>query len=153
MRGREGRQRAKREVDPDGTKGTNKWIKTGIEFTHDEAFISTVGCDRFADWGLATRGIQTSPSNPKEKSVTLEMEWLGGDAALWIYAIVEDEGGKEKRLPVREVPWVLNPDVVTEDEELWIGVMACTPIIEGRDGSVDSGLVVGFEGWRLEIRE
>lgn len=131
---------------PDTTK---RWIKTGIEFYHGKPFVSTVGCDKFADWSLTPLPVSASASsssvsNSKEgyASVTLELEKDAKEGTLWVYIV---DG--EERFPIREVTWVLD----VEETEIWIGVYAATPIMEGRvEGE---GLEVRFEGWELEIKE
>jgi len=35
-----------------GGEERRKWVKTGIEFTHGKPHVSTVACDRWADWSL-----------------------------------------------------------------------------------------------------
>lgn len=102
--------------------------------------MSTVTCDLFSDWSLASEGIKDAGEG--KMSVTLELEKDPKGGALWIYAI---DG--EERKPLREVTWILNLD---EDVEMWVGVYAATPIMEGR-GEGD-GLEVRFEGWELELK-
>lgn len=36
------------------------------------------------------------------------------------------------------------------EREIWVGVYACTPILEGRNGEEDA-LTVGFENWELDV--
>jgi regulation of enolase protein 1 (concanavalin A-like superfamily) len=139
-------------INPEAGPGKSQWVKTGIEWYQGKAFVSTVCCDKFADWSLSSSGIKTTTSTPpnssssagKETSVTLEIEKDPKGGALWIYVV----DGKE-RLPVREVTWVLDVDAETE---CWIGVYAATPIMEGRAKGDAGGLVVGFEGWVLETK-
>jgi regulation of enolase protein 1 (concanavalin A-like superfamily) len=108
-----------------------KWIKTGIEFYQGEAYVSTVVADRWADWSLVQAGIRDG------KAVTLELERDGKEGTLWIYVV---DG--EKRIPVREVTWILSEAAETE---VWIGVYTATPNADGK------ALEVQFSGWELEV--
>jgi regulation of enolase protein 1 (concanavalin A-like superfamily) len=118
----------------DGTDTLDqKWVKTGIEFYNGAAYVSTVAADRWADWSLVQVGI-------REGKVTLEIEREEKDDTLWIF-VVDEEG---KRVPVREVTWVLSEP---EERECWVGVYTAMPKADGRD------LEVKFEGWELEVRE
>ena len=126
----------------DGESG--KWIKTGIEFYQGEAYVSTVTKDRWADWSLVETGIRVvgaGEGGVQEKEVTLEMERNVEEGTLWIYVI--GEGGK--RVPVREVTWVLSEG---EEKEVWVGIYAAKPI-KGEEGEE---LVVGFSGWELDLK-
>ena len=115
----------------------SQWVKSGIELYNGEPYVGTVGCDRWADWSLTQAGIDKG-------KVTLEMERDGADDTLWIY-VVEKEGGK--RIPIREVTWVLGNGDRPDEKEVWVGVYAASP---KPDGGV---LEVGFEGWELEVRK
>jgi hypothetical protein len=95
-----------------------------------------VVCDRWADWSLVQSGIKDG------KKVTLEIERNPEEGTLWLYIV---DG--EKRVPVREVTWVLSEG---NEKEVWVGVYAATPTFEGRKEGDE--LKVDFEGWELEIR-
>jgi regulation of enolase protein 1 (concanavalin A-like superfamily) len=107
-----------------------RWVKTGIEFYQGEVFVGTVGADRWSDWSLVQVGIQDG------KTVTLEME--GDGDTLWIYVV---DG--EKRIPIREVPWILSAG--GKDVQAWVGVYAASPKPDGNE------LEVNFDGWELEL--
>jgi regulation of enolase protein 1 (concanavalin A-like superfamily) len=128
-----------------GKEKERKWIKSGIEFYEGEAYVSTVACDRWADWSLVQTGIKNLDSG--EKEVTLEMERREKDATLWVYVV---DG--EKKVPVREVTWALSDIDRNGDggeKVCWVGVYAATPTVgEGR-----SELEVRFEGLKYEDRE
>jgi uncharacterized protein len=109
-----------------------KWVKTGIEFYQEEAYVGTVAADRWADWSLLQVGIKEG------KMVTLEMERDAEADTLWVYVI----DGK-RRHPIREVTCILSePDV-----QAWVGVYAASPKPDGKE------LEVKFEGWELEVTE
>lgn len=77
------------------------WIKAGLEYFNDEAHVSFVGCDRFADWSV-------HPAHPDgEGKITVEMRREGDEngVALWAYEITTD-GRKEVRWPIRECTWL-----------------------------------------------
>jgi len=114
--------------------GTEKWIKTGIEFYLDQVFVSTVTADTGADMSLVQIGLKGEKGN----EVTLEAKNEKG--ALWIYVV---EG--VKRVPVREVTWAL----ADGDNTMWVGIFAARPTAskEGK-GEV---LVVDFKGFELDL--
>jgi regulation of enolase protein 1 (concanavalin A-like superfamily) len=126
-------------LNPKADSKEQKWIKTGVEFYKGKPFISTVTCDRFADWSLTSDGIKTTGS---QTSVTLEIERDAKGGALWIYVVDGNE-----RAPIREVTWILD---IEQDTEVWVGVYAATPIMEGR--GKEDGLEVKFEDWDLETK-
>jgi len=103
------------------TTGERKWLKTGIEFFHGGPHVSTVACDRWADWSLVPAASGTAVT------VEMEREFVHGEptSTLWVY-IVE---GLERR-PVREVTWVFDE----ADGECWVGVYAAKPTKDQDDG-------------------
>ena len=116
----------------DGTNALDQqWVKTGVEFYRGEAYVSTVTADRWADWSLVQVGIKEG------NTVTLEME--RETDTLWIYVV---DG--EKRVPIREVTWILSEPAETE---CWVGVYTATPKTDGKP------LEVQFSGWELEVTE
>ncbi|KAH9215244.1 hypothetical protein DL95DRAFT_336785 [Leptodontidium sp. 2 PMI_412] len=137
-----------------GIAETSKWVKTGVEFVEGRAWVSTVGCDRWADWSLTSAGIVDSEGEGEgeeegKKTVTLEMERNRTEGTLWIY-VVEGDG---KRVPLRENTWILSPEGNggSPDREAWVGIFAATPILEGRDKT--GALTVEFKDWELELED
>ncbi|PYH94134.1 hypothetical protein BO71DRAFT_399191 [Aspergillus ellipticus CBS 707.79] len=109
-----------------GTGGTRKWVKTGIELTRGRPHLSTVTKDRWADWSL-----QPLPSGGRAATLELVRE---PDNSLWVYLV---EGIQKS--PLREVTWVFEePDV----QEFWIGLYAARPSREGGDLEVNFGHMV-----------
>ncbi|KAI0816702.1 hypothetical protein GGR55DRAFT_628256 [Xylaria sp. FL0064] len=111
---------------PPTTVAPEKWLKTGIEYYHGQPQLSTVGCDRFADWSI---GPLTRPVDP-ERGVTLEIVREGDEhgRSLWIYQLVLDGSTGEvvERLALREVCWIL----ADEDEDGGEGwVLDVSPLI------------------------
>ena len=101
-----------------------KWVKTGIEFTHGAPHISTVACDRWADWGLL-------PSDGDDLTVEMEREVVDGKetSTLWVNVVMN--GGQ--RRPVREITWVFEEAEEGKDNnggderECWVGVYTAKP--------------------------
>ncbi|KAL8826619.1 MAG: hypothetical protein Q9170_007334 [Blastenia crenularia] len=120
-------------------KKEKKWIKTGIEFFDGRPNVSTVACDRWADWSLAPL-----PEGAAEK-VTVELirEVQDGKktSTLWVNAIDPSTG--EKR-PLREVSWVFGEDNL----DCEIGVYAAKPIQDENNPSQE--LEVMFDGLTVE---
>lgn len=118
-------------------EGTHKWVKTGIEFVHGRANVSTVAADRWADWSLLPL------ANEGGHSVTVEMV-REKDGSLWIYVI---EGVERK--PIREVTWVFEEAEHNgpKDRECWVGAYAAKPSKEGE------GLTVSFGHLVIETNE
>lgn len=124
-----------------------RWIKLGIERTQTGAVqLSSVACDRYADWSLQQLAEDTS-------SVTIEFERKAEEDALWAYWVTGSE-----RKPIREVTWAFVND---EDEkgEIWVGVYAARPAKLGDELRMvfselaiedDSGWVVGQTN-KLEV--
>jgi len=129
----------------EGRDEERKWVKTGIEFYDNEPYVSTVACDRWADWSLVQTGIKTLDGG--EKEVTLELERSEKDDTLWVYVV---DG--EKKMPVREITWALS-DVdgngKGEESVCRVGVYAATPTVG--DGRAE--LEVAFRGLNYEFKE
>lgn len=117
--------------------GTNKWIKSGIEFYNGQPFVSTVTADNWADWSLA----ETDKENPDE--LTLEFERNPKEDTLWVYIVKGD-----KKIPVREVTWALyDPN---GNAKCWVGVYVGKPTASA-EGVQD--LVVSFNDFQLDLRD
>jgi uncharacterized protein len=83
-------------VDPQGKR---KWIKAGVEFYNGSPWLSTVGCDTWADWSIY-------PLESDRVMVEVVRDHDQNGTGLWVYRLVLDETGKVKeRIPVREVTW------------------------------------------------
>ena len=118
-----------------------RWIKTGIEFYNGAPMVSTVACDRWADWSLLPLPTATSGGT----SVTVEMErevreGVGG-STLCVYVME----GVEKRV-VRKITWVFEEGEL--DGECWVGVYAAKPTKDDGDGGRE--LSVEFGGLVVE---
>ncbi|KAL8896818.1 MAG: hypothetical protein Q9207_007522 [Kuettlingeria erythrocarpa] len=120
-----------------------RWIKTGVEFFDGKPNISTVACDRWADWSLAPL-----PDDASEKvtvEVTREVQDGEKTSTLWVHYINPSTG--EKR-PLREVAWVFEEEKMKTDLECEIGVYAAKPIAD--ESKPENELDVTFEGLSVE---
>ena len=128
-----------------------KWIKTGIEYYQGQPQLSTVGCDRYADWSIGP--ITTGPVDPS-RGVTVEivreMDELGRSA--WIYQLeIDPETGETtKKVALREITWVFaDEDARAEgqggegEEEEW--VIDVSPLVARPEKNAAAPLTVEFK--------
>ena len=102
--------------DTAATPIPTRWVKLGIERTEaGVAQLSTVACDRYADWSLQTL------SETEARSVTVELVRKLNSSALWAYWVVNGT-----RRAVREVTWAFAENNNTNGE-VWIGVYVAKP--------------------------
>lgn len=127
---------------PTGTEAPEKWLKTGIEYYHEQPQLSTVGCDRWADWSI---GPLTRPVDPAA-GVTLEAVREGDEngKSVWIYQLVLDAATGEvvERLALREVCWLL-ADEDEEDGKAW--VLDVSPLIARPEKNATAPLTAEFK--------
>lgn len=121
-----------------------KWIKAGVELYNNVPRLSTVCCDRFADWSVARL-----PSDEVEdgvhqggKSVTIliEKQVSADGVCLWVYYVAED--GKST-MPLREVCWVFGDG--DGAWELEVSGMAARP-----NKDVKDALEASFESFEVQ---
>ena len=117
---------------------TRKWIKTGIELYNGSPHVSTVACDRWADWSLW-------PLDGNEATIEMERELVDSrlTSTLWVYLVKGNE-----RKPIREVTWVFHPEGDGEDNDCWVGLYAAKPTKDG--GDEDRQLEVVFDWFHVE---
>ncbi|KAF2734283.1 hypothetical protein EJ04DRAFT_543715 [Polyplosphaeria fusca] len=127
-----------------------KWLKTGIEFYYGKPYLSTVGCDQWADWSI----LPVSPWEGGEQRPTATLEarrekdQLG--KSLWTYEVVEDGAGKEvERRPLRETNWIFALDE-EEGWEIGVGGYVARPTTEGGEGVLEVEFGKGVE---IEVLE
>ena len=128
---------------PGLAEGKDKWIKSGIEWYYGNPYISTVGCDAWADWSIVP--LSGYAGNSSKPTVTIEAkrekDQLG--KSLWVYQVVRDGEGKEiQRLPLRELTWVF------AEEEGWsVGIAGyvCRPTKEGGDAELHAEFAEGVQ--------
>ena len=125
-----------------------QWIKTGIEVYGGIPNVSTVVCDRWADWSLVPL-----PASAGGGKVTIEMEReVEDDGQLGSTLVVYLVEGESKR-PVREATWVFE-GVGKEEKgdqdrpDVWVGVYAAKPTEDKEDATRE--LKVIFEGLEIE---
>ncbi|KAF2804602.1 uncharacterized protein BDZ99DRAFT_148189 [Mytilinidion resinicola] len=110
-----------------------KWLKTGVEFYNGSPYVSTVGCDQWADWSVVPLSVvQEAGEGKVEATVEVAREDMG----LWVYVV---EGSK--RVPLREVAWFFAGE---EEWEISVAAYAARP---GKEQQ--GGLEAGFKG--LEV--
>lgn len=124
--------------------GKDKWLKTGIEWYYGKPYLSTVGCDNWADWSIAPlQGFEGNNSRPSAIiEARREKDQLG--KSLWVYQIIENEKGEEvERRPLREVNWIF-----ALDEQGWkigIGGAVARPNKELGDEELPAEFPKGLE--------
>ncbi|KAI0405379.1 hypothetical protein F4802DRAFT_597211 [Xylaria palmicola] len=131
---------------PPTTEAPEKWLKTGIEYYHDQPQLSTVGCDRFADWSI---GPLTRPVDP-QRGATIEAVREGDEngRSIWIYRLILDEATGEvvERIALREVCWIL----ADEDEDGGEGwVLDVSPLVARPEKKATTPLSVKFKDFRV----
>ncbi|KAJ8087656.1 hypothetical protein PM082_006490 [Marasmius tenuissimus] len=129
--------------NPDRTSaaGVDHWLKTGIEWYQERAWISTVGADNYADWSIFP-----VPKEDEKKKVTIEVRREG--TGLWVYQIIK--GTEEVRQPLREVAWFF-----AKEDEGWVidvKAMAARPAKEDKVAG-EKELVVEFEDAQVVFSE
>ncbi|KAH8205810.1 hypothetical protein TruAng_000086 [Truncatella angustata] len=122
-----------------------KWIKTGLEFYNEAPHLSTVACDRWADWSiLPLTGADA------QKGLTLEVVRESDEhgKSAWVYHLVLDDQGqvKEKR-PLREICWIF-ADEDENDGEAW--VLDVSPLVARPEKNAKDALKVDFTEFKVE---
>lgn len=114
-----------------------------------EPKVSTVACDRWADWSL----FPLSDAGGDRRSVTVQMERELKDwkptSTLWVFVLGED--GTKK--PIREITWAFEgvgeeEEKEKEEQECWVGIYAAKPTKDKDDK--ERGLEVVFHGLTIE---
>lgn len=119
------------------------WVKTGIEFYAGTPHLSTVSCDRFADWSL-----YPLVSGAPIQRVTLEVVRDGGAQGknAWVYRLVLDAEGKvTERTPLRKICWIFADE---DDADDW--VLDVSPLVARPEKSTQGTLKVDF--WEFEVK-
>ncbi|KAI2470385.1 hypothetical protein F4781DRAFT_178749 [Annulohypoxylon bovei var. microspora] len=128
-----------------------KWIKTGIEFYFGKPQLSTVGCDRFADWSVAPLTLAENETEPaKAGGVTIEVvreaDELG--KSFWVYRLVLDkEGSVIDRIPLREICWVLADEDESGSEEWTLDI---SPLVARPEKNATESLSVNFKSFEVQ---
>ncbi|KAK5636619.1 hypothetical protein RRF57_012331 [Xylaria bambusicola] len=109
----------------------------GHRFYENQPQLSTVGCDRWADWSISPLSRPVDP----ERGVTLEARREGDEngRSIWIYQLVLDESGEvTERLPLREICWIL----ADEDDDQ---VLDISPLVARPERNTTSQLSAEFK--------
>jgi uncharacterized protein len=111
------------------TSASIKWIKSGLEFYEGSPMLSTVACDRWADWSVTPL-----PSSESGDVITLQVEKAGDHhgTSFWVYYI----GADQKKVPLREICWVYG-DGDGSDVELEVSAYAARPESKASDKSLE----------------
>lgn len=122
-----------------------RWIKTGLELYNEKPHLSTVACDRFADWSILPL-VEVDP----EKGVTLQIvrEQDEHGKSAWVYQLVLDEEGQVKETrPLREICWIFADEDENEGEE-WI--LDISPLVARPEKNAKETLKVNFKEFEVE---
>ncbi|KAK3389192.1 hypothetical protein B0H63DRAFT_463153 [Podospora didyma] len=100
-----------------------KWIKTGVELYNGQPMLSTVSCDKYADWSVAPLSPSTSTSRSGKTWTTITVEKATDEhgVSLWVYRVLEDG----TKIALREICWVYQEGA--EDWQLEVLAMAARP--------------------------
>ncbi|KAI1413593.1 hypothetical protein F5Y13DRAFT_26613 [Hypoxylon sp. FL1857] len=128
-----------------------KWIKTGVEFYFGRPQLSTVGCDRFADWSVGPLTLTANEVEPaKAGGVTIEVVREGDEhgKSFWVYRLVLDaEGHVVERIPLREICWVLADEDETGGNEWLLDV---SPLVARPEKKATESLKVNFKTFEVQ---
>ncbi|KAK1836566.1 hypothetical protein QBC39DRAFT_338414 [Podospora conica] len=111
-----------------------RWIKTGVEFYNSRPMLSTVSCDRWADWSV-TPLPPTAEGGEVWTTVSIEKQNLDGHGwSLWVFQVLEDG----EKVPLREICWVYGDEDGGEGWTVEVSAMAARPEkeVEGGEGLV-----------------
>lgn len=102
-------------------KTPQKWIKTGLEYYNGVAQLSTVACDRFADWSITPLAAVGSTTEPI--SLRIDRDESEHGVSIWIFYL--PPGGAEK-VALREICWFYAEEAGEWDLE--VSAFAARPI-------------------------
>ncbi|WYZ35315.1 hypothetical protein EsH8_I_001591 [Colletotrichum jinshuiense] len=119
-----------------------RWIKTGLEYYNGTKQLSTVACDRWADWSVTPLA---SFEDSKTITVLVEQGRDGLGKSFWVYYVKQD-GTKE---PLREICWVYGDDDASgKDWNLTVGALVARPAKETKES-----LEVQFKDFDVQWHE
>ncbi|KAF2141923.1 uncharacterized protein K452DRAFT_287114 [Aplosporella prunicola CBS 121167] len=124
------------------SSGSDRWLKTGIEYYQSRAFLSTVATQTYSDWSVMP------PADGESKSVTVEVR-REGDAlgtSLWVYELVlGDDGQVKERRPLRECTWWF------AEEDGWVIDVRAMAARPASKADVGGDLVVTFQDVEIDL--
>ncbi|KAI5928448.1 hypothetical protein F4810DRAFT_643721 [Camillea tinctor] len=125
----------------------DKWVKAGVEFYEDVPQLSTVCCDRWADWSVAP--LSPGGGGSEEEIVTIEAVREGDEngKSVWVYRVVRDatSGATLRRVPMREICWILADE--DDDEDDW--VIDVSPLVARPAKNASGPLKVEFSEFEV----
>lgn len=127
---------------PSSPDTPRKWIKAGIEYYDSSCRLSTVCCDNWADWSVASLPkSQNDGVKNGQTSVTIQVEREEAEIGLcmWVYR-VEDDG---KKTPLREICWIY-----ADEEDKWELEVSAAVARPGKDA--DGELEATFEKFEVD---
>lgn len=116
---------------------TDKWLKTGVEFYEGAPYVSTVGCDVWADWSVVPLAAVNGETGDGEIEATVEVKRQ--DGALWVFLV-----RGETKVPLREVAWFFA-------EEAWEVAVSAYVARPAKEVEGSQGLVAGFRGLEVVV--
>ena len=131
---------------PDDPAEHSQWIKTGLELYNGTPRLSTVTCDRWADWSIAPVPDYGADAVATQQTVSVsvekEVDAAGRPVSFWVYYLAAD-GSK---LPMREICWVYGAGEAAGDLHLSVGAFVARP----ESKKTESGLDVSFSDLQVE---
>ncbi|KAI5855614.1 hypothetical protein GGS23DRAFT_589601 [Durotheca rogersii] len=129
----------------------DKWIKTGLEYYQSRPQLSTVGCDRFADWSVVPLVLTAGEADPGAGTgLTIEIAREGDEhgKSLWVYRLVLGSGGEvAERIPLREICWVLADE---DDETAGEWLLDVGPLVARPEKVAAAPLKVEFKSFEVQ---
>ncbi|KAI1406057.1 hypothetical protein F4819DRAFT_481875 [Hypoxylon fuscum] len=139
-----------KRVSASAVSPPDKWIKTGVEFYFGRPQLSTVGCDRFADWSVGPLALTPGEAEPAAAGgVTIEIVREGDEhgKSFWVYRLVLDaEGQVKEKIPLREICWVL----ADEDENGGDWLLDVSPLVARPEKKATESLKVNFKSFEVQ---
>ncbi|KAJ0316394.1 hypothetical protein COL5a_011592 [Colletotrichum fioriniae] len=127
----------------DSNSGREKrWIKTGLEYYQGTPQLSTVACDRWADWSITPLA---AFEDTKSITVLIEQERDFMGPSFWVYYVKQDG----TKVALREICWVFGDDDCTgKDWNLTVGALVARPAKDAK-----SDLEVQFKDFDVQWSE
>jgi regulation of enolase protein 1 (concanavalin A-like superfamily) len=128
-----------------------KWLKTGIEWYYGKPYVSTVGCDAWADWSIVPiPGFNGAAGERPTATIEARREKDVLGKSLWVYWIVKGADGEEERMPLREVNWFFTEELEKEGWRIGVGGYVARPTKEGGEEELSAEFGEGVEVEVLE---
>jgi len=112
----------------------------GIEQYNGKPYISTVGCDNYADWSIYP--VDSGVDGEGEFTIEVRREGDKNGKGLWVYWIKGEE-----RVPLREIAWFFGEE---EDWNISVGALVARPATAKDSNGED--LEVKFWGFEIDTQ-